>query len=342
MSFLRNCWYVAAWSDEVPAGGMFPRTLLGELVLLVRDDAGTPSALLDRCPHRFAPLSVGSAANGVVTCGYHGLAFDGSGKCVTNPHGPIVSAQWVPSWPVRDAHKALWIWMGDPALADPALIPDISYLEAVPDSAFSKGYLASYGHYQLYVDNILDLSHTDYVHPTTLGGGAMTRATAQVKQDGDRVSVAWLGFNEQASPMIDSLLPEPGKPADIWAEVDWQAPGIMTLVNGGTPAGQPREVGVASRNLHALTPETDSTSHYFFAATRTFRLEDQALNDMIAERREWIFANEDKPMIEAQQRRIGDADFWSLKPVIMKTDHAAVVVRRLMDKLIANEGEVTA
>ena len=337
MAFLRNCWYVAAWSDEVPVGGMFARTLLGEPVLLMRDEAGAPAALLDRCPHRFAPLSVGRVDHGVVTCGYHGLAFDRTGKCVANPHGPIVTAQRVPSWPVHDAHRALWIWMGDPAQADPALIPDLSYLGAAPETAFSKGYLASYGHYQLYVDNILDLSHTDYLHPTTLGGGAITRATAQVTQDGDRVQVGWLGFGEQASPVLDALLPEPGQPADIWAEVTWQVPGIMTLINGATPAGQPRDAGVSGRNLHALTPETASTSHYFFAATRNFRVDDVALNDAIAERRQWIFSTEDKPMIEAQQRRIGEAGFWSLKPVLMKTDHASVVVRRLMDKLIEQE-----
>ncbi len=337
MSFLRNCWYIAAWSDDVPPDRMLARTILDEPVLLVRSPDGKVGALRDRCPHRFAPLSLGDIKDGVVTCAYHGLCFDAGGQCISNPHGPIVRALFVQSWPLHEAHRALWIWMGDPDRADPALIPDLGYLSTCPQTAFSKGYLASHGHAQLYVDNILDLSHTDYLHPTTLGGGAMTRATPKVDRKEDRIIVTWEGFGERPSPFLAALLPQPDAPADIWAEVTWFEPGVMILVNGATPAGQPRESGVAGRNLHAITPETATASHYFFAATRNFRVDDAELNDRIASQREQIFATEDKLMIEAQQRRIGAHDFWSLRPALLRTDQAAVLVRRHMDARIAAE-----
>ena len=52
------------------------------------------------------------------------------------------------------------------------------------------------------------------------------------------------------------------------------------------------------------------------------------------------FENEDKPMIEAQQRRIGERDFWNLKPLLLKTDAAAVLARRKLELLIAQEAAV--
>src|SRR5947207_11438674 len=87
--YLRNAWYVAAWSGELAPGRLVARTLLDEPVVLFRDDAGDPCALLDRCPHRFAPLSLGKLMDGGarLACPYHGLQFDREGVCRHNPHG---------------------------------------------------------------------------------------------------------------------------------------------------------------------------------------------------------------------------------------------------------------
>ena len=57
MAYLRNTWYMAGWSNEIAAEGKLVRTLLDEPVLMFRDSEGAPHALLDRCPHRFVPLS---------------------------------------------------------------------------------------------------------------------------------------------------------------------------------------------------------------------------------------------------------------------------------------------
>ena len=75
--------------------------------------------------------------------------------------------------------------MGDAALADASTIRNLDFLSAVPDTAFNKGYVLGGGNYQLYVDNILDLSHTDFLHPTTLGGGSITRTRAKVDERAD-------------------------------------------------------------------------------------------------------------------------------------------------------------
>ena len=86
--FLRNAWYVAMWAENLAPEQLVPRTILGEPLVFFRAPDGTASAIEDRCPHRFAPLSRGRwLPSGRIQCGYHGLEIDGSGACVYNPHG---------------------------------------------------------------------------------------------------------------------------------------------------------------------------------------------------------------------------------------------------------------
>ncbi len=340
MTYLRNCWYMAGWSDDLPATGGLARTLLDEPVYFYRDEAGVAHALFDRCPHRFAPLSKGWVEDGAAVCAYHGLAFNGEGRCVRNPHGPVTRALDVRAYPVAEAYRALWIWPGDPALADPALIRDLDFLAAAPDTAFNKGYIRGTGHYQLFVDNILDLSHTDFLHPDTLGGGSITRTPGEVEERPDGIiAMSWRPMNEVPIPLALGRLPPGVDRVDSWTEVEWSAPGVIKLVAGAVPTGAPREQGGNSINVHIFTPETASTSHYFFASTRDFRLDDAALNEETRRTRQHIFETEDEPMIAAQQERIGDADFWSLRPALLKIDKGTVLVRRRMDALIAAETE---
>ena len=84
--YLRNGWYCAGWASEL---GQAPigRRMLDQPVMVYRSDSGEPVALEGRCPHRFAPLHLGTVENDCVACPYHGLVFDRTGLCVHNPHG---------------------------------------------------------------------------------------------------------------------------------------------------------------------------------------------------------------------------------------------------------------
>ncbi|WP_395336369.1 aromatic ring-hydroxylating dioxygenase subunit alpha [Novosphingobium sp. BL-8H] len=335
--YLRNCWYMAAWADEVAESGL-ARTLLEQPIFLFRNGEGIVKALFDRCPHRFAPLSMGHVTDGVVTCRYHGLAFDASGTCVHNPHGPISRALATRSFPVVEAHRAIWIWMGDPEKADAAQIRDLAFLGSAPDTAFNKGYVLGGGNYQLFVDNILDLSHTDYLHPDTLGGGSITRTRAHVEQRDDGIiAIQWDSYDDVPPPLVRQKMPAGVERADSWTHVEWSAPGIMKLVNGAVPTGSPREGAGNSINVHIMTPETATTTHYFFASTRDYALDDAEMNAAIGRIRAQIFSTEDEPMIAAQQARMGDQGFWDLKPALLRIDEGAVAVRRRLDAMIAAE-----
>jgi len=337
MNYLRNIWYVVAWADEITQDKVLARTVLETPLALFRRTDGSTAALLDRCPHRFAPLSMGCVKGDTVVCGYHGLGFDGTGACTLNPHGPIRRSMGIPAYRTHEVHGAVWIWMGDQERADPALIPNMSYLTDAPPTAFSKGYLAARGNYEIFVDNIMDLSHADYLHPSTLGGAGVTGTKPDVVETEDHVDVTWFVPNQKPSPLLKKLYPDLPESTDTFQRVRWYAPGIMRLVAGSMAAGAPEEDALANFNAHILTPETSTSSHYFFAATRNFRVKDGELNAEIAAAREHIFGTEDKPMIEAIQNRMGDAEFWTLNPLLFSVDAAPVRVRRRLKQMIEAE-----
>ena len=106
LMFIRNCWYVIAWDHEVPPETLFTRTVLGEAILLHRTGSGDIVALRDRCCHRLAPLSKGRKEGDCVRCGYHGLLFDASGRCIEIPGADTVPAKArVQTYPIAVKNK---------------------------------------------------------------------------------------------------------------------------------------------------------------------------------------------------------------------------------------------
>ena len=328
-----NAWYVACWSADLAKGQALGRKFLDQDVALFRAENGSVNALHDRCPHRFAPLSAGVVRNGILQCPYHGLEFDGSGACTHNPYGPVLRSAAVRSYPIAERHRAIWIWMGDAEAADENLIPDLSVLAEAPDSAFSSGYLHTQCNFEIVIDNILDLTHTDYLHANSIAGTGMTTSSKPVtRETKDGLRVEWLASDIPLSPFHARLYPDIER-ADQVVRMDWYAPAAIRLDAIFMPTGQPEEKGFANLNLHLMTPETKTTTHYFFAATRTYQLEDEALNRSVAEARYKVFSTEDKPILNLVQERMGDADFWDLKPLLLGVDEAAVRARRWIAKM---------
>ena len=169
-AFLMNCWYVAAWDYELIDGKLLPRTLLDKPVVLYRGDSGRVVALDNRCAHRGAKLSNGRREGDCLRCMYHGLKFDPSGKCVQIPgQDNIPPRLGVRSYPVVERDHLIWIWMGDPAQADPAKILDFPYLRD-PNWRGKPDYMHYDANYLLIVDNLSDFAHLAFVHTKTLGG----------------------------------------------------------------------------------------------------------------------------------------------------------------------------
>src|SRR5262245_15825844 len=170
-TYLRNAWYVAAWSDDLGDGGLLGRTILKEPVVLYRMANGEVAAIQDRCSHRFAPLSMGKIVGGDrLQCPYHGLEFNAAGRCVLNPHGNkhISPRAHIRSFPATEKHKAIWIWMGERE-PDYAAVPDFSIMDNVPELHTTKrDRITINANYELIIDNLLDLSHTSFLHEGVL------------------------------------------------------------------------------------------------------------------------------------------------------------------------------
>ncbi len=339
MVFLKNCWYMAGWSEELPAGALLARTFLEQPVVLFRRGDGRPAALLDRCPHRVAPLSRGTLVGDTLRCIYHGLRFDAAGQCVENPHGAIPAKACVQGFEVAERDGILWIWMGERTAADPARVPDLSHMARVPAAAQSRGSMPSACHYQLIVDNVADLSHVEYLHATTLGGGAFVENRPVVSESGDEVVIELSSHGRNAPPVYDRFLPQPGVPVDFVNRVTWVPAGLLKLDISVTPLGMPREAGLQTFNAHIVTPETRTSSHYWYWLTREYRQDDAEMTRLRHELMTRVFIEEDKPIIEAQQRLLGETDLFDAAPALLATDAGSIRIRRIMKQLLVRERE---
>ena len=335
--FLRQAWYVAGWSHELRDAPSLGRTLLEEPVLLFPDRDGKIVAIGGRCPHRFAPLSMGRVEAGVVRCGYHGLAFDATGRCVHNPHtsGKPPASLAVRRYPLEERDGLLWIWMGAPDVADPGTLPRFDGLDP-SRHAVGHGYIHGSAHYQLMTDNILDLSHIEFLHPT-LGTEAVSRAKVEVTQNGDRIVTT--------RRMIDECLPEGlakvyrtgGERVNRTMSVEWHAAANLVLTVTVEPADGSKRWQTGSQSLHLFTPETWGTTHYFYSGSRSYDIENTALTAQFMAALGKAFSTEDKPMIEAQQRMMGSHDIMALRPALLPIDEASVRARRILQKRVDAE-----
>jgi len=346
LSILKNAWYAAAFSDEV-IDKPLSRTLIERKVALFRGEDGKVGMILDRCPHRFAPLSAGRQDGDTLECPYHGLRFNRAGECVYNPHsktkGPLRAAD-IPSWPVMERYGIIWFWPGDPQQADESSLPSIDFLDKPEEYALVKGRLHVRGHYELVVDNLLDLSHAAFIHPQFSGGAntpeEILAATSQRLERRARSIVnhrirTGLG---PSSAHVRLFGMDPAIPVESDLTMTWYPPAMLDFALGSWEMGQEREQGIHIPQLHIITPETEFTSHYFFINGRNRRQGEPEVDKALLDFFDMAFARQDEPMIEMVQANMGAvSDINELGPILLPTDAAPVSARRMLADLIATE-----
>ena len=287
----RNSWYVAAWDHEVQRLKLVRRILLGEPVVLYRKSDGAPVALEDRCCHRHAPLSHGRLRGDRLECGYHGLQFDPSGACVHIPaQDSIPASARVRSYPVVERYHWIWIWMGDPALAD----------TAIPANEIPVDYRIEPD--RILVDRwVLDTPVPPYF-----------RLLAKFAKD-ERV--------------------------DRWMNTVFTPPSFVRIDIGAARAGTgaregDRSRGITTWNLNAITPETERSSHYFWAQAQNFSQGDPSITELDFQLVHTAF-QEDLKMIKGQQQNI---DLAPEAPRLnLASDRAGIQARRMVERLVREE-----
>lgn len=338
MSYIRNGWYVAGWVDQL---GEEPTRIriMDEWVALYRLADGTPTAIGDICPHRFASLSQGKIVDDMLQCPYHGLRYDKDGVCRFNPHGDrtIPPRAKVASYPLVERYNALWIWMGDREKVDAELIPDLEQFDK-PALARSHGYLHVRANYQLVADNLLDLTHAEFLHPFLVPEGAAERTRLDVRQDGVTVwSMMWID-HQPITPLFSLVWDNDETQAQFRSHTMWTAPSSIAIDTGMAKEGEDEMDWPTLPSFHLLTPETENSAHYFWMIGRNRRVEDSELGVNIHNAIHQAFTTEDEPMIARAQDNMGEADFWDLEPAILSSDKAAIRARRITQKLIREEG----
>lgn len=311
--FIRDLWYVAAFSADVKPGKCLARRLLNEPVVLFRTESGKIQALVDRCSHRAMPLSAGHVDGEIIRCAYHGVEFSGNGQCARVPgQERIPSAANVRSYPVIEKDQFIWIWMGDPAKANPNDIIDNSEHQD-PSWSWRPYYMHVKANWQLLVDNILDLTHVAYIHANTIGGSPETHFSANVSVDFDGKTVRLLRKMPNSVPPKTYVLAGSFKGnVDRWQQVEYTpSNGNILRVNAGacdvgTGAYEGRrENGFVLLNIHGVTPETETSTHYIWTIC-TNAPQESGVPPVLFDQF-YATISEDEVALERQQERINDA-----------------------------------
>jgi len=336
--FLRNQWYVAATPNEI-GRNLLGRVILGDPLVFYRTEAGAPVVMEDRCPHRRAALSMGKLVGDQVQCGYHGMEFGADGKCVRIPgqHSipPRLKAR---TYPVVEKHGWVWVWMGDAALADPSKIHDYHWNEE-PGWQPVFGYTHVNAEYRLVVDNLMDLTHETFVHPTSIGQTAVAETPISTGMENGQVKVTRLMPGIPAPPLFAKI--RGLKTIDRWQHIYFDLPAHVRIDAGGVPADT-KDMTKALRWMvqNAMTPETERSTHYFWSISRCFDTQDEALSKVLHGQIQNIF-EEDRLIVEQQQKMI-ETDPLRRPLLSTNCDAGGAAARKMIDQALMAEAPARA
>lgn len=335
--FLRNHWYIAATPDEI-GRDLLQRFILDEPVLFYRKEDGTPVALADACPHRSMPLSDGALIGDTVQCGYHGLEFDGSGACTKIPGQTNIPPRCrVSAYPLVEKWRWVWIWMGNPEAADPAAIPDFHWNDD-PDWIPTGGRFYIKCNYQLLVDNLLDLSHETFVHPSTIGNAAVAETPVRTESDDGEVRVLRQINGQPAPPLYVALKNFTGN-IDRTQNITWTPPTNIVIESRSMPSGSnDPDMILEYRVLNGITPATATATHHFWATPRNFAPEEdvtKAFHDgsVRAFSEDVEVLEKQQAMIEHQAVLRGRDPTW----IDINADQGGLLARREVKRLLESE-----
>ena len=337
-NYPRNMWWVAAHSREVTTKPM-SRWLLETPVVLYRTEDGTPAAIYDRCPHRWAPLSEGHVCGDKIVCPYHGMEFDTAGNCTKTPTQKMMpkTAQ-IPAFTVKEAGAFIWIWMGDPDAIDRDP-PDVAY-QTDPGWSFLDGYYEVGANWVLIRENVLDLTHIAFLHKNTFKQDDWITAPDSFL-DGETVTYEQEFDLAPLSPLFCAGM---GLPEDkpIKRKQVGRMPALSISFSDWIVHDPAPEAGARAdftmRGCHIVTPAQRGKTHYFWGAA----FDVPTLTDEVAEKtKASIIAafDEDKHLLEIMQKQIADdprgMDYLE---VTLGADGAGMFVRQILNQKLKAEG----
>lgn len=339
MTFVKNRWYVAAWDCGIGATPL-ARTICGEPVVLYRKLDGAVVALRDACPHRLLPLSAGRREGDSIRCRYHGLKIgpDGAAEEMPLKHEKVNRNLCVPRYAVAERYRYVWVWIGDQDKADTAVMPDFWPCEA-QGWTFDGGYKHVACDYRLLIDNLMDLTHETYVHVGSIGQPELMETPIATRIDNNKVIVTRWMEGVEAPPFWKNALKREGA-VNRWQICQYLEPSSVIIDVGVSPveAGDTidrHDSGVRGFVIDAMTPESKTTTHYFWGMARNFDIHDPGVTGRIKTQQSVVF-DEDVEVLELQQRSIAANSDMRLRN--FSIDAGGVHARRMLERLVTGAG----
>jgi vanillate O-demethylase monooxygenase subunit len=230
--------------------------------------------------------------------------------------------------------------MGDAEAADTGRIP-LLHGHGVEGFRAVRGLIHVKGNYELLSDNLLDLSHTQFLHSVlTITQDEHATHSFELKRDGDTLTTREDWKNTSKHGFVQFVWPDGPERVDSYGGVRWQAPANMLLKVVFTKVGEPESSGLHAWGAELVTPETETTSHYFWSFARDYRLDDDAFDAALKEVVNGVFSGEDSWIIGLVQQKMGTrTDLLAMRPVLLPTDRAALTARRIMLRLKQQEAD---
>ena len=172
-------WVPICLSGKVRPAQPKAMVLAGVHIVLFRDEAGEPRALIDRCPHRGVALSLGTVDKGVITCPFHGWQFSSIGQCIHVPWNPDAKRDRLSatSVPVRELGGLIWVFSG----SEPKQEPVVPEALLRPDIRVTSGSYLWQVHWTRVMENMLDAPHLPFVHASTIGKRLRSRTAEKME-----------------------------------------------------------------------------------------------------------------------------------------------------------------
>lgn len=189
-----EAWYVVCSTKELKKKPL-SKTICGIPMVIFRSASGEVGALLDRCPHRNVPLSLGSVVGENIQCPYHGWQMDRQGVCKLIPGLTSEAegkARRTPGFPVRVQDGFVWVWPNAEVAPnqEPFKLPDFK----------AQGYsvvrrrVVFPGTLHATMENALDVPHTAFLHAGLFrGAGKTNEIEVVVRRHADRVEAEYIG-----------------------------------------------------------------------------------------------------------------------------------------------------
>ena len=213
IAHLRDDWYPVCRSRDLGSRPLAVTLFSTPLVLFRPLDGGAPAALVDRCPHRNVPLSMGKVRGARLQCAYHGWEFDGAGACCAVPGliGEVRARErGVTSFAARESQGFVWVYGRESAApaVEPFVFPHVGergYTSAT-DALEVRGSLHATA------ENALDVPHTAFLHGGLFRNETRPRREIEVivRRQADRVEAEYVGESRPPGVVAKLLAPRGG------------------------------------------------------------------------------------------------------------------------------------